>query len=110
MQFDAVGRHACFSVQEIKHPDAGYLHGHVRKFEARGGREHRIELQARVDDARGEWTAGTDAAGIRNLANDRIAGGILQNDVIIRIVFKLVFEQVRVDGPNTGFDWRDAII
>ena len=73
MQLDAVGRDAGLAVEKIEHGDAGNLHRHVRELKTGAGGEHGVEFHARVENARRQRAAGTDAAGIGNLADDRVA-------------------------------------
>jgi hypothetical protein len=77
MQLNSVGRYAGLSVQKIKHADALDLDRDVRRLEAGGGGEPRIEFIPSVGNARQEWAACANARGRRYLNDHGQPAGIL---------------------------------
>jgi hypothetical protein len=110
MQFDAVRRDSCLSVQEIEHTNAGDCDWYVGGLKAGGYVEFRIELGPRICDATQKRAPASNTMGRRYLANHGIAAAVTHDKMIIFVAFELVLRKGCVDDPDRGFRRLHSII
>ena len=90
MQLDAIGRDAGLSVDEVEEANTLDLDREVGILEGRCGGKAGVEFRPHGGHRRVERAGGAIAGGRRNFRDYGVSHGVLQDDVIIDVVFQLV--------------------
>jgi len=92
MDLDPIGSNARLTVQKVKESYARDSHRDIWILEERCGRQSPVKSLTRSRDPGLKWTPNC-ATRTRNLGDNRIAGAILDDDVIVNVVLFLVVDQ-----------------
>src|SRR5712692_4355877 len=95
-------------MNEIKEPDAGNLNREADRLEERSGREARVKLRPRISDAGSKWTSRTDAARTRYLRHHGVTRQVLDDDVIVNVIFLLVQGHRCINNPDGSLRRSDS--
>src|ERR1051326_6732330 len=107
MQFDCVGSYSGLTMLKIKEPDPGNAHRNVWILEKGLRRQTAVECLPGAADARFERTSNR-ATSTGNLSDNRIAGAVLNYDVIVNIRFLFIVDKRAIDDPGRCLIGRDA--